>query len=202
MSATLIASFPDSETSSLAALTTGVGQRPQLVRVGESIAGKTVRIVEWNRVVLAEGDATCQIETFRSRVLATTSESRLDEVVAAPEGDITKAVRRVNATETRIDRSAIGRVLANPFEFLKATRIVPEQQNGAVVGIRLFGIRPDSLLGALGFENGDRLENINGFALGTPEQMMAAYGNLRSLEHLTVRLNRAGQTVNLDIEAR
>ena len=40
---------------------------------------------------------------------------------------------------------------------MKSARIVPEKEGDKVVGIRLFGIRPDSLLGTLGIENGDRL---------------------------------------------
>jgi len=93
-------------------------------------------------------------------------------------------------------------VLANPFEFLKATRIVPDQQNGNVVGIRLFGITSGSLLAALGFENGDRLEAVNGYEVGTPEQMMTAYAKLRALEHITARIQRAGRVMNLDVDAR
>ena len=34
---------------------------------------------------------------------------------------------------------------------MKSARIVPEQKDGKVVGIRMFGIRPETLLGTLGF---------------------------------------------------
>ena len=203
MGATLIASFPDTTLWSLAAVTTKAGEKPRIVHVGEPVGAKTVRAIEWNRVVLAEGDASCEIETFRSRAVTPVNDNPADPIRSpAPADDITKAIRRTSATEASIERSAIERVLANPFEFLKATRIVPEQQNGNVIGIRVFGIGPGSLLSALGFENGDRLENINGFEVGTPEQMMTAYARLRALEHLTVRINRAGRTMNLDIDAR
>ena len=103
-------------------------------------------------MVLAEGDASCEIETFRSHAVPPANDSLAGDPVAAPTDSITKAIRRTSATEASIERSTIDRVLANPFEFLKATRIVPEQQNGSVIGIRIFGVAPGSLLSALGFE--------------------------------------------------
>jgi len=202
MGATLIASFPETTLWSQAAVTTKAGEKPRIVHIGEPVGAKTVRAIEWNRVVLAEGDASCEIETFRSRAVIRANDHWGADPVAAPADDITKAIRRTGTNEASIERSAVERVLANPFEFLKATRIVPEQKDGNVIGIRVFGVGPGSLLSALGFENGDRLENVNGFEVGTPEQMMTAYARLRALEHLTVRINRAGRTMNLDIDAR
>ena len=55
---------------------------------------------------------------------------------------------------------------------MREARIVPEQENGKVVGIRMFGIRPDTLLGMLGMENGDRLQTINGFDMASPEKAL------------------------------
>jgi general secretion pathway protein C len=180
LGATLIASFPITGAWSLAALTTKPGAKPTLLRLGETIDGKTVRMIEWNRVVLESQGASCQVQMFQSQTV----------------------VSSADAPPMRVDRETIDKVLANPFEYLKGVRIVPEQQNGNVIGIRLFGVTPGSLLAAAGFENGDRLENVNGFEVGTPEQMMTAYARLRASDHLTARVNRAGRTINLDIDAR
>jgi len=51
---------------------------------------------------------------------------------------------------------------------MRSARVVPEKEGDKVVGIRLFGIRQDSLLGTLGLENGDRLSSINGFEMSDP----------------------------------
>jgi general secretion pathway protein C len=181
LDATLIASFPAVSESSLAALSGKPGQKPTVVRIGETIEGKIVRLIEWNRVVLEADGAACQIQMFQSRT-------------------VLRAITEPPAM--RLNRETIDKVLANPFEYLKGVRIVPEQQNGNVIGIRLVGIAPGSLLSTVGFENGDRLENVNGFEVGTPEQMMTAYARLKMTDHLTARVNRGGRTVNLDIDAR
>jgi len=70
------------------------------------------------------------------------------------------------------------------------------------VGIRLFGVRPDTLLGALGLENGDRLQSINGFDMASPEKVLEAYARLRTADHLIVQVNRRGQNVNIDFDIK
>src|SRR5258706_6465254 len=55
---------------SMAALSGGGTPATKLVRIGEEIAGKTVQIVEWNRVVLSTGSSLCQLQMFRPAKLA------------------------------------------------------------------------------------------------------------------------------------
>jgi general secretion pathway protein C len=81
---------------------------------------------------------------------------------------------------------------------MRTARIVPEKEGDKVVGIRLYGVRPDTLLGVLGMENGDRLQTINGFDMASPEKALEAYARLRTAEKLVVQVNRRGQPVNLD----
>jgi general secretion pathway protein C len=85
---------------------------------------------------------------------------------------------------------------------MRQARIVPEQENGRVVGIRLMGVRPDSLLSTLGMQNGDRLQTINGFEMASPEKALEAYARLRTADKLTISLNRGGKAMNLDYDIR
>jgi general secretion pathway protein C len=97
-----------------------------------------------------------------------------------------------------VDRSVVDKILADQAELMKSARIVPEKKDGKVVGIRMFGIRPDTLLGTLGFQNGDRLETINGFDMASPEKALEAYARLRTANNLNVKLNRRGQSQSID----
>src|SRR5262249_35426882 len=97
--------------------------------------------------------------------------------------DIASKIQRVSANEFNVDRQVVDKILENQAELMRSARIVPEQENGKVVGIRLFGIRPDTLLGTLGMENGDRLQTINGFDMASPEKALEAYARLRSADH-------------------
>ncbi len=174
-----------------------------LRRRGGEIAGKTVKFIGWDRVWLTSGSQLCQAQMFKPPALP-------DAGVAAPPppppqggpsavaDDIKKGIQKVGATEFNIDRGVVDKILENQAELMRQARIVPEQENGKVVGIRLFGVRPDTLLGSLGMENGDRLEKINGFDMTSPEKALEAYARLRTSDHLTVSVNRRGQATNLD----
>ena len=81
--------------------------------------------------------------------------------------DIASKIQRVSANEFNVDRQVVDKILENQAELMKMARIVPEQENGKVVGIRLFGIRPDTILGTLGMENGDRRQQIKGFYMAS-----------------------------------
>jgi general secretion pathway protein C len=108
----------------------------------------------------------------------------------------------VSETEFNVDRAVVDKILENQAELMRSARIVPEQQAGKVVGIRMFGIRPDTLLGTLGFQNGDRLESINGFNMASPEKALEAYARLRTASNLNVKVNRRGKPLSIDFRIK
>jgi general secretion pathway protein C len=116
--------------------------------------------------------------------------------------DIADKIHKISATEFNVERSVVDSILENQAELMKSARIVPEKEGDKVVGIRLFGIKPDSLLGTLGLENGDRLQTINGFDMGNPQGALEAYTKLRMADHLTVAVNRHGGPVNIDFNIK
>lgn len=170
------------------------------MRRGGVVGRKTVHFVGWDRVWLREGGALCQVGLYdggatpsKSPGLAPApapSESRIDPVLR-------NGIVRLSSTEHEVDRGVVEKILENPAELLRA-RVVPEQEGGRVVGLRLFGVRPDSLLALLGVENGDRLGAINGFELTTPEKIFEAYARLRTADKLTLSVSRRGQPTILD----
>jgi general secretion pathway protein C len=201
-------------TWSMAALSGGGQNTTKLVRVGEEIGGKKVELVEWRRVVLSGGGSLCQVQMFKPSK-APAGASAAAPVAPPPPApvahaggpgslpqDIASKIQKVSATEFNVDRQVVDKILENQAELMKSARIVPEQENGKVVGIRLFGVRPDTLLGVLGLENGDRLQGINGFDMTSPEAALQAYARLRSADHLTVQVNRRGQNLNLDFNIK
>jgi type II secretion system protein C len=109
---------------------------------------------------------------------------------------VNDAVARLAVSPTL---SAPPTATAPPLALLQSVRVVPEQMNGKVVGLRLFGIRPASLLGTLGLKNGDRLESINGFDVTNPEKLLEAYARLRTAPHLQLRLLRSGHPLEVDL---
>jgi general secretion pathway protein C len=163
---------------SLATLQGPSEPRPRLRRVGDGFANKQVAFIGYNPkqqapAVWLQGTGTlCQAMLFRGR----------------PEP--------ANVAPTRPQPSP--NAPASSMATLRSLRVVPEQKDGRL-GLRLFGIRPTSLLSTLGLKNGDRLESINGLNIASPEKALEAYARLRTAQHLRLRLERAGRPLEIDL---
>lgn len=94
---------------------------------------------------------------------------------------------------TYVTREVVDATLESQAELMRSARIVPEQIGDHVVGIRLFGVRPDSLTGRLGLQNGDSLRTIDGFDLTTPDHALEAYASLRTARDYHLGIVRMGQ---------
>ena len=83
---------------------------------------------------------------------------------------------------------------------MRSARVVPHEENGRVVGVKLYGIRRSSLLGKLGIQNGDMLRTINGFDMSAPDSALEAYAKLRSARNLSVAVVRRGAAVTMEYQ--
>jgi general secretion pathway protein C len=162
------------------AAVSGTGEpKSVLRRRGGEIGGKKVHFVGWDRVWFQNSGSLCQAQLFKQPDLPVAKPVAAEPAAPPPKGGapgldpaLAKGIQKLSATEFNIDRGVVDKILENQSELMRQARIVPEQENGKVVGIRLFGVRPDTLLGVLGMENGDRLQTINGFDMASPEKAL------------------------------
>jgi general secretion pathway protein C len=201
----------------------GPDGKTQLRRKGDEINGQTVFFVGdlrpderrrgdrrdlWDRVWLISSGSRCQLAVggkapaakapAKSEVKEPKAKSGKSKVPA----DIAAKIHKVSDNEFNIERSVIDSIIENQAELMRSARIVPEKEGDKVVGIRLFGVRSDSLLSMLGLENSDRLSTINGFELTDPQKALEAYAKLRTADHLTVSVNRRGKPMNIDFNIK
>lgn len=197
---------------SVAALQTAGDLRPHMHRVGDQVGGKKVEFIGFNprentpAVWLSSGSTLCQAMLFKTQPLlppVAASAGPAQPPPAAPNDDsggllaaVKSQIQKVSDTEFNIDRSVVDKILDNQSALMKV-RIVPETKDGKVLGIRLYGIGPGTLLGTLGLKSGDRLESINGFNMGSPEKALEAYARLRNASELAVIVNRGGAEVSI-----
>lgn len=211
----LIVTESDDPLWSVAALQGPGEPHPRMRRVGDDIGGKKVAFIGYNpreqtpAVWIESGPNVCQAMLFRTQPSVPAAPPPVATPAPAPEppktagapalpADMASKIQKVSDTEFNIDRSVVEKILENQAELMKSARIVPEQKDGKVVGVRMFGIRPDTLLGTLGLQNGDRLETLNGFNMASPEKALEAYARLRTASNLNVKVNRRGSPVSID----
>ena len=173
------------------------GARPMLRRVGDEVAGFQVEAIERDRVRLTSKQIRC--EAVLGAVIAAKAPPPPDaRPTTRPGGvppDIAAGIRRTGERSFTVQRSALDAILARQAELFGRMRIAPDKE-----GLRIAGIRPDSLLGSLGLQNGDHLQRINGFDIADPHSALEAYSKLMSADHLTISASRGGQPLNYDLK--
>jgi general secretion pathway protein C len=195
----------DDEDWSFASLS-GSDSKHHLVRRGTDVAGKTVYFIGWDRVWMTSGASLCQVQLFGTKKtpppapVASTSAPAARPRSGAPAlaADLKQGIQKISATEYNIDRGVVDKILEDQATLMRQARIVPVQENGKTIGVKLNGVKPDALLGVLGMQNGDTLKTINGFELASPEKALEAYARLRTADKLTISMLRDGKPVNLD----
>jgi general secretion pathway protein C len=98
-----------------------------------------------------------------------------------------------------LDRVLLDHLLANTTSLATAARFVPSIRDGRPNGFKLYAIRPGSIFGRLGFQNGDTVKTVNGLDMSTPEAVLGAYTKVRNASHLTIALERRGEPLTLEI---
>ena len=85
---------------------------------------------------------------------------------------------------------------------MKQVRIRPHFTNGEPDGLRLTGIRPNSIFYKMGLKSGDIITGVDGKDIESVDDALEFYKSLQSSAKVKLELNRRGrlQTLNYNIE--
>jgi len=97
-------------------------------------------------------------------------------------------VQRLANGDYEIPRAELDAVRTNFHDVLKKVRLVPVRG-----GFKVFSIKPGSIFARVGLENGDVLTAVNGEILSSPGSLVGLYGQLGTIEEVTVDLTRRGR---------
>lgn len=201
---------PDAPDWSFAAIAGSSDGKTMLYRKGSDVDGSRILAVNsWNVLMTGTG-GVCQLPMFdeeeatgRPRPSAAskptpTSSARDARKAGLTDEELTEGIEKISDTKFNLQRSMVDKVLANQGSLMKSARVIPHEENGRVVGVKLYGIRRNSLLGRLGIRNGDMLRTINGFDMTSPDTALEAYSRLRSADKLTLAVKRQNKEMTID----
>ncbi|MEE2828983.1 MAG: type II secretion system protein GspC [Myxococcota bacterium] len=98
----------------------------------------------------------------------------------------------------QVDQSEIDYALANLDKLSREARIVPNFQDGAPNGFKVFSIRRTSALRKMGLKNNDVLTSVNGFDLSNTEKALEIYSKLQSDKNFSLEVLRNGEPQTLE----
>ena len=193
---------------SFAAIAGSSDGKTMLYREGSNVDGSRVLAVHSSSVVMGASSGVCQLLMFEEEEGAAPRAPVAQQPVAAqPTNDrnaglsdqeLTDGIEKISDTNFNIQRGLVDKVLANQGSLMKSARVIPHEENGRVVGVKLYGIRRNSLLGRLGVRNGDMLRTINGFDMTSPDTALEAYSRLRTADKLTLAVKRQNKEITID----
>lgn len=189
----------------------GSDGKSQLRRLGDDVGGYKVHHIGWfsnppdprPRVWLAQsGSSRCQIDLSsekKASAPAAKPAAKTPPRTTARRGAgvppaIADKIHKISDTEWNLDRSVVDEIMKQQAQLMRSVRMRPTQDGG----MKLSGIRSDSLLGTLGLKNGDQLKAINGFDMSDPEKALEAYSRLKTADNMKVTVVRGGAETNLD----
>ncbi len=107
-------------------------------------------------------------------------------------------VRSLGDNRYEVQHRLIESSLSNLNTVATQARIVPSFKNGVANGFKVFSIQPGSLYAAIGVENGDVIQKINGYEINSPDKALEIYQKLRDSRHITLEIERNGQALLKD----
>jgi general secretion pathway protein C len=197
--------FPEWSFAAIAGTDDG---KTMLYREGSAVDGSRVLAVQSSSVVVSGSSGACQLLMFDEEENAVARAPTQPKKPSPAARDARNAglsaeelddgIEKVTDTRFNIQRSLVDKALANQGSLMKTARVIPHEEDGRVVGVKLYGIRRNSLLGRLGVRNGDMLRTINGFAMASPDTALEAYSRLRSADKLTLAIKRQNKEMTIE----
>ena len=101
-----------------------------------------------------------------------------------------------------LKRSRIESAVKDVNTLMKQVRIRPHFRNGKPDGLRLTGIRPNSIFYNMGLKSGDIITGVNSNNIESVDDVLKLYQNLQSSSSVRLQIKRRGRpkTMNYNIE--
>ncbi|MDA3921211.1 MAG: type II secretion system protein GspC [Salinisphaera sp.] len=183
---TLTGIVSDSQGDRSRALIKGPQGKQDSYRVGQAVI-KGVKLYEVyaNRVIL-DRSGHYEMLTLESvkKAQAMTGIKRTPQLNQALAQDLGDARRKI---------------LSDPSAARRFIRLQPAEQNGSLVGYRIYPGADRSLFKKAGLKSGELVTAINGKPLNDPAASLRLLGNLANASHATVTLESGGKTRTVEV---
>lgn len=103
-------------------------------------------------------------------------------------------VKKISENEFELDRASVEAELNNPQKLAQGAKVVPNYKDGKQSGIKLVGVRGDSVYKQLGIESGDVVQSINGVAIKNQAHAFELMQGLKNAKTATIEVERRGKS--------
>lgn len=115
----------------------------------------------------------------------------------APPAQKAERVNEVSDGVFELNGEAVNAELDNVEKIAKAAKVVPNYVDGKSAGIKLIGVRSDSVYAQLGIESGDVVTSINGTQVKNQAHAFELMQKMRGKKKAEIQVERRGQSKTL-----
>jgi len=160
------------------------GRQQQLYRTGDTIQNATLKMILREKIILrVDGkDEILEIDkaqTKKTRRLPSKSARRGSQNITVKRSKIEDSIKDVN-------------------KLMQQARVRPHFTNGKADGLRLTGIKRNSIFHDMGLKSGDIITSVNGDNIESVEDVLKFYKSLQSAESVNLKLKRRGRMKTID----
>ncbi|MFO0612454.1 MAG: type II secretion system protein GspC [Polyangiaceae bacterium] len=182
--------------------------KSMLRRTGDKIGDAEVVHIGWYptatepspRVWLQQGGSRCIVEwggadATPKKVEPPKTDSKAPDSKSRVPPELESKIHKKSDTEYDVERSAVAEIIKNYAQLAAGLR-ARQTKDG---GVRLSGIKGNSILNSLGMKNGDILRSINGYDMSDQDKALEAYAKLKTAKQLTIVLDRDKSPLTVSI---
>ena len=195
---TLLGTVSGVDEDSVAVIQEPAKRSQSLYKVGDTVQNATIVKILRGKVILAVGGKN-QILTMEEN----TSGSQQSFGGRSRPSPAARPTPAATSTSTiTLDRNMVTEALGDVSKLLSQVRVRPHYRNGRPDGLMLTQIRPNTIFTRLGLRNGDVIQNVDGKEIGSPDDIMGFYEELKSGSSVSLQIKRRGRQKNLSYRFR
>ena len=181
----LLGTITGDEKEAYAVIEDMVEKKQDLYRIGDTIQNATVKIILREKVVLNVNG--------KDEILGIEKASGSQEIKRSSTG-----LARTGSQNVTVKRSQIDTAIKDVNTLMKQIRIRPNFKNGKPDGLRLTGIRPNSIFYNMGLKSGDIIMGVDGKNIQSVDDALKFYQSLQSSSRVQLQIKRRGQLKTID----
>jgi len=172
--------------------------------LGETIpgVGKVSRIGGGSIDVVDGTGRTQQLSLLEAAGHGGTGAATSESGPAAPADPFEGRIKKLAEGSYEVDRELVRELVGAGAGAGAGMRAMPMMDHGEIKGLRLYGVKPTSVAGAIGLKSMDVLSGIDGEPIKTAQQLLDLYSKLDKLNGIELQGTRGTKPLAVSLKFR